>query len=281
MKEILVPVNLRADYENLLAYAKSVAIRTDARITFFYAGTRRLLKGATTYEQPESLASFYRRIKQGQMRQLIQQLFEEMEHARINFRFHYYLGNSLRGIKRECRTTHYDLLILGTQYTEGWRGYVEGALASKLIGEVNTPVFVVPTRTDFSQIEHITYAIDLAHYDPNIIHQVKSIAGIFDARLTIIHVNMNEETGKEQYLDSLEKTISDTIDYPKVYYKFFDHKDIFTGIQNFVQQNNANMVAMTNRKKFSWRGFFSSNSLTRKMTQNLSVPVLAFSKHTV
>lgn len=281
MKEILLPVNLNTKSENLLAYAKSVAIRTKARITFFYAGTRRSLlsDGETTeYDSSQNFESFCEKIKYKRYRETLFQLFSEMQDTEIKFRFRYYQGTSLRGIRKECRRNHYDLLILGTNTTQGWRGYLEGAVASKLIGEVRTPVFVVPISTDFNQIEHITYATDLTDYDPSIMQQVKSLATIFDARLTIAHVNTQQEEGQEKYLNSLEQTISDTLDYPKVYYKFFDHADIFSGIKNFVNHNNTNMVAMINRKKFSWSDIFSPKSLTRKMAQDLRVPILAFSK---
>ena len=281
MKEILLPINLDTNYENLLAYAKSVAIRSKARITFFYAGTRRLIntsKGSNEYESTQDPVEFCSNIRYRSYREIIAQLFEEMHQSEISFKFRYYQGTSLRGIRKQCKRNDYDLLILGVNSTQGWRGYFEGAVASKLIGEVKTPVFVVPISTDFNNIEHITYAADLTDYDPNVIQQVKSLASIFDARLTIAHVNTQHEEGQEQYLDSLEQTISDTLDYPKVYYKFFDHTDIFSGIKNFVSHNNSNMVAMINRKKFSWSELFSPKSLTRKMAQDLRVPILAFSK---
>ncbi|RMG27836.1 MAG: universal stress protein [Bacteroidetes bacterium] len=280
MKEILVPVNLRADFENLLAYAKSVAIRTEARLTFFYTGTRRLLKGKgpNEYESTEDAASFYRRIRSNEMRGLVRRLFEESKHAQINFRFRYHLGSNTRGIIRECKSQHYDLLILGTHEQAGLRGFVHQAMASRIMGEVNTPVLVVPISSSFSQIEHITYATDLSDYDPNIIKQIKSIAAIFDARLTIAHVNIEQNGQNEAYLNSLEKTISDTLDYPKVYYKFFDHADPLGGIQKFVKQNDTHLLAMINRKKFRWSELFSPKSLTRKMARNMTIPVLAFSK---
>lgn len=284
MKEILLPINLDTNYENILAYAKSVATRSNARVTFFYAGARRLINtshSSNLFESTQDRHSFLTSIRYRSYRNIIASLFEEMDTLKLSFRFKYYQGSSLRGIRKESQKNEYDLLILGVNPYQGWRGYIEGAVASSLIGEVNIPVFIVPISNDFNSIEHITYAVDLTAYDPQVIRQVKDLASIFDAKLTIAHVNTEQEEGRESYLNSLEQTVSATLDYPKVYYKFFDHTDIFAGIKTFVSQNNPNIVAMINRKKFSWRELFSPKSLTRKMAQDLRVPILAFSKTTV
>lgn len=280
MKEILVPINLHADVDHLLAYVRSVAIRTDARVTFLYTSSRRLVKGASSeYQSHEPSEPYFKRVRSGRIRRKLRQFFEANQHAGISFRFQAAVGTTLRAISRACKQHAYDLLILGTPNTQGWRAYLNSALASRIISAVNTPVLLVPNQPEIDRIEHITYAVDLSDYDPNVIRQVKSIATIFDAKLTLAHVNTYEEHEQEQYRLSLERTISDTLDYPKVYYKFFDHADIFGGIKKFVAQNNSNLVAMINRKRFSWREIFSPKSLTRRMAQELSVPVLAFSKH--
>ena len=44
MKQILVPLNLRSDYEHVLDYACSLAARSRAQLTFFFAAPRRTIK---------------------------------------------------------------------------------------------------------------------------------------------------------------------------------------------------------------------------------------------
>ena len=128
------------------------------------------------------------------------------------------------------------------------------------------------------KIDHITYAVDLSEYDPSVIRQVKSIASMFDAKLTIAHVNQEAEGENAEYIKSLEQTITDTLDYPKVYYKFFDSADILTGIQKLVSSNKSDLIAMTNRHETSWKDYFTGKGLTRKMVKDSTVPLLAFRK---
>ena len=281
MKQILVPINLRSDYENLMKYVVSVGTKSQAKITLFYAGGKRILKGGgkAVFQRGEDFDQFSQGIKHNRIHQSIESICQTLVNANIDFNFKFVPGRSFYEIIRETRRSNYDLVIMGTHAHTGWRGYLSGALASKVTEEVSTPVFVVPARSKFNEIEHITYAVDLTDYDPRIIQQVKSIASLFDAKLSITHVNREGEDEREQYLLSLERTIADTIDYPKIYYKFFDHADPMRGLIKFVDLNNSNLIAMINRKKFSWKTIFSNDHMTREVSRRVSVPVLAFNKY--
>ncbi|MEL6673481.1 MAG: universal stress protein [Bacteroidota bacterium] len=283
MNQILVPLNLRSDYLNLIQYATSISAKSYAHITLLYVGGRALLKGSGNfvYDGEQAPEDLYQKIRSPKIRQAIEAICTEFHRKEISFRFKFVSGFSLNEVIRETHRESYDMVLLGTHRNTGLRGYVQGAFAAKVIGEVETPVFVVPAKSRYNEIQHITYAVDLTDYDPNVIRQVKTIASMFDAKLSITHVNRSEEMEREQYLLSLERTIADTLDYPKVYYKFFDDSDPFRGIVKFVNLNNSNLVAMISRKKFSWRNFFSRKSMTRRMPEEVAVPVLAFNKHTV
>lgn len=281
MKKILVPIDLRSDYANVIDYAIAVASRSAARIVVHYAGGRRFLnkQGDYLYSCEADVQSFVGEIRSKQAQEQVKSLFAQFEQKGVAFDFHYVSKNSLDHLVRQSQEEAYDLMILGTDTSAGIMGYVQSAYASRLISAVNAPVLMVPANSRFDEIGHITYAVDLTDYDPDVIRQVKSIATIFDAKLTIAHVNPQVEVEKEQYLSSLERTISDTLDYPKVYYKFFDHVDAFSGIKKFVQHNNTHVVAMINRKRFSWGDLFTDRSITRKMSRELTVPLLTFAKY--
>lgn len=281
MNRILVPVNLRSDFDNILKYATSVGSRSGAEITLFYYGGRRLFKGngQLEYSSDQPANDLLQRVKGKRHKTSLGSIIEGLNTEGIRFRIKAVKRRSYNEIIRECDHLEYDLVIMGTDTSSRFSQMLGGSLANRVMGSINAPIFVVPSTSGFNDIQHITYAVDLSDYDPSIIQQVKAIARLFDAKLSITHVNVETEPQhKEQYLNSLQQTISDTIDYPKIYYKFFDHADPLGGIVKFVDMNNSNLVAMITRKKFSWRDIFGEKSLTRKISQKLSVPVLAFRK---
>lgn len=281
MNRILVPVNLRSTDPNVLKYAASVGLRSGAEITLFYCGGRRLFKGNghLEFSSSQPVGTLLAQVRGQRQKQALQTVLSDLNKQGISYRIKTVKRRSHTEIIRESRLQDYDLLIMGSESSSRWDQYWGHSLANRVIGSVAVPAFVVPSASRFNDIQHITYAVDLSDYDPMIIQQVKAIARLFDAKLSITHVNMETQPEqKEQYLKTLEQTISDTIDYPKIYYKFFDHADPLGGIVKFVDLNNSNLVAMITRKKFSWRESLGEKSLTRKLAARVSVPILAFHK---
>jgi nucleotide-binding universal stress UspA family protein len=278
MKRILVPIDLRSDYENTLNYARSVAQRAGAELTLllrsFPGLARNAARGYTAGEDARLIL-----LPGTRTAQALSAICQSLREEQVAFRLRFTSGRTIPSIIRESERSSYDLLMIAGETVSGAFRWLRGAIATRLIGSVRVPVFVVPARSRFNEIRHITYAVDLNDYDPAIVQQVKSIAALFDAKLTIAHVNETyQESDRERYLLSLERTISDTLDYPKVYYKFFDHADPFGGIKKFVSMSDSNLLAMINRKKFTWKDLFSPKSLTRKMAKEISIPLLAFKK---
>ncbi len=278
MKSIFVPINLRSDYENLVAYAASFSEKSDAHITLYFA--RRSWFGFSNkvleYNSGGEKESFLKGVKNLVRRDRIANIFDKLDASGVNYRFVMAPASSMNGIIRQANAGQYDLMLMGTHTSPGLRGRVKGAFASRIVSMVNMPVIVIPAKSSAFDLQHITYAIDLTDYDPSVVRQVKEIAALFDAKLTIAHVNASEAASNPQHATVLEQVISATLDYPKVYYKFFDSSDILRGIKGFVEQHNTNMLAMMSRKRFTWRGAFSDSSLTRRMSRETNVPLLAF-----
>lgn len=289
MKNILVPVSIFENDANLLDYACSIAVKSQANLTLVYTGIKRWMKTASvfSYHSFEDPEQFLGDIKQPKVVRKVKNILAGLNEYGITYTFKYAPSRTISGITRECKQGSYDLMLASSLPAPGIRGYVQNTYLSMLMSETETPVLLVPAKTHFTSIENITYAVDLTDYDPEIVRQVKTIAAIFDARLTVVHINPHDKEALEagtpehdQYLDSLEQTILDTLDYPKINYKFFDYGDVFSGIKKFVNQSNPQMVAMTNRKKFTWSEFFATRSLTRRVAKELTVPLLTFRKST-
>lgn len=281
MKKLLVPLDFSSSNQNVFSYASSLARRSQAELTIFPTGSKRLLKHDSQFlfQSTDDMEKLEGALKNNEVCQAIIDVAKELKAKKVNFRVKIDSGSLLRRIVREAESDQYDLLIVGANEPSRLRSYLRGNLFSALLKDVNVPIFIVPTQKEFNEIDHITYAVDLSDYDPNIIRQVKTIASLFDAKLTIAHVNQEEEDGQNSsYMKTLEKTINDTLDYPKVYYKFFDSTDIIGGIKKQVKLNKSDMLAMINRKEASWKDIFSDKSLTKKMMHELNVPLLAFKK---
>lgn len=283
MKEILTSLNLDVKFNNPVNYASILASKSSSKLVLWYATSSIFSSESRSNKIPHRMNTdqFLKLFRSKRIRKRITDITSELDSQGIDYVFQVHNGNSVKGLINECNRGDYELLILGTYFNGRVWGYIQDTYISKLISEVNKPVFVVPQDMRYNHIEHITYAADLTDYDPNVILQLKSIASLFDAKLSIVHVNAEEEGKADEYVSYLEKTISDTLDYPKIYYKFFDDIDPLSGIKRFVHQNNANMLAMINRKKLSWKDLLKKGSLIRHISQDLQIPLLSFSQKKV
>lgn len=282
MKSIFVPIYLSSQYQKVLDYSLYLAGKSQAELHLLLMGSSRLQKSfpptfdLSTHEWHSPLSN----LKSNTYRNIVEDIFQRCLDKGVKCKVTFLASAYAKTIIRYANAENYDLVIWGTHVTPGIKGYWEVVLASRIIGEIQAPVFVMPGSGITEELKHIIYAADMSDHDPLVVKQIKSLAGIFDAKLSVVHVNpMEPATDKDKYVLSLENMISDTMDYPKVYYRFFDHTDPFAGLKNFVQQNNAHLVAMINRRQFSWRELFYPRSITRKMAYNLSVPILAFKKN--
>ncbi|MCI4671456.1 MAG: universal stress protein [Bacteroidia bacterium] len=280
MKKILVPLNLRSDYQNVLNYAQSIAEKSEAEILFFLSGPKRAMKKTGTWRMGsiEEVGAVLDLMRSKQLRTGLRPLLETMAQIGANFSLRFEPGNWTNELISLSKNEDFDLMIVGTDANNGFRRYLRLSWISRLLGAVRMPIFILPPKSPFNEIQHITYAVDLTDYDATVVNQIKSIATLFDAKLTIAHVNVEESEMPDQYVSTLDQTISNTLDYPKINYRFFDHADPFGGIKNLVHLNNTQVLALINRKQFSWRKLFRSNSMTKKMATELKVPVLAFRK---
>ncbi|MEM6630506.1 MAG: hypothetical protein AAF694_12580 [Bacteroidota bacterium] len=283
MQKILVPISAYLDDANSLDYARYLALKSQAHITILYSRSRKWIQDSLDQGGIASLPPESEEVSSIKNRKVLRKLgdvVDTLKRDNIDFTFKYVPSLTIQGVSRECKEGAYDFVVLSTLPGSRIMGYLQRTYLSMIIGEIDIPVLMVPGKKMFSGIESITYTVDLTDYDPSIVQQVKSLATLFDARLNIVHVNRNEEEqeNRGQYLNSLEQTITDTLDYPKVNYKFFDHKDAFSGIKKFVDGNNNQVVAMISRSKFTWRELFRGTSLTRRMVKESSVPLIAFNK---
>lgn len=281
MQNILIPIQNLSTSGSWETFAKAIIQKTKPQITVLFTGSSTQLKqnGQLAFNASTKLGDLNQFLRKQKAASRLLELCSSWTSIVENISIEFYAGSLYRGIQRLEDQSTFDLVIWAPRPRKNVvTSYWEASKTANIIGQVKSPVCVVPSSPYFAEIDHISYAVDLCDYDPQIIRQVKQIAALFDAKLTLVHVNMTEESG-DAYIHSLEKTISDTIDYPKVHYRFFDHHDISMGMKQFVDINKANLFAMTNRRRINWRDLFSTKSLTMKMVQQLPIPLIAFSKY--
>ncbi len=271
MNSILLPLNLRSEYRNVLDYGIAVSLKSGGILDIFFADGSLFKFGKWVYESSEAVenkALFLQRFKEQDKSKAIA-VIRLLESQKVNFRFTLIHTSPLGGIVQQSKAQSYDLLMMGTRDKEN-TGVIRGPFVNQVLSKIVIPSMIIPETLPFNHFEHITYAADLADYNDEVLSKLIGLARIFDARLSLVHVSNSTNTS-DNYLNVLEKTIDASLKYPKILYNFLDNADVFAGIEQFVENSNTNLLAMINRNSVH-----SKNSLTGKVLRNLGVPLLAF-----
>lgn len=163
-----------------------------------------------------------------------------------------------------------DLIVMGTKGTSMRSDQVLGSFASGMIRHSTVPVIAVPDENRKKNIRKMVLCTDLNDMADEI-REVVGYAKKFDAEVHVLYVPPAKGNG--QLPVSLNKLTS----YRKIFFHEVKGKSAASGIEKFIKDHQADMVAMFTRKRSSWQRLLKP-SLTEKLSFALEVPLFAFHK---
>ena len=166
------------------------------------------------------------------------------------------------------------LVIMGTHGSSGVNESIFGSNTTTVLPKSPIPVMAIPNKVTFKTANRIIYATD--NHDAAI-KNIQTLLNIFkpiQPKVFVVHI---EKSDHEEENRQFEKMIREHINYSQLDYKIYINDDVIDGISNAVDELDAGVVSMTNRKK----GFFAelfNKSLTKKMIYHTTIPLLAFNE---
>jgi nucleotide-binding universal stress UspA family protein len=167
------------------------------------------------------------------------------------------------------------LIIMGTKGATGLKKVLMGSNATAVINNSDIPVITVPEFARFKNLKHMVYATDMTNLNAEM-KVLVPLAKLFDATVHISHI-LSPESKKK--ID-IKKIIADVIrkmSYPKITFHILMNDDITEGIDEYIADTKADMLAMfTHNLTFFERLF--GKSVTRQMAFQSRVPLLTIKK---
>lgn len=144
------------------------------------------------------------------------------------------------------------------------------------ISKVTTiPLLIIPENASFKTIEKVVFACDLKNVSKSIpIHAIKRLVHKLGAKLSILNVGRNEGNFNAEIIEK-RNYLGQLWNSEKPEYYYIDNEDIVMGIMNFANTNQIQLVIAVPKKY----GFFENlfhNSITKKLTQHMHLPLLLF-----
>ena len=166
-----------------------------------------------------------------------------------------------------------DIVIMGTHGASGITEMILGSNAASIIEKATVPVLAIPGNAVYKDINNLVYAYDDIKSGLPSFKWLLEFARIYDSEITLLHII---ETGKDT-MDLNQKEfekIKQSVTYDKIRLELVKEENILEGINDYVNSNNVNVLAMAIRKRTLLDKIFS-RSLTKKMAYHTRIPLLA------
>ncbi|MFT5053380.1 MAG: nucleotide-binding universal stress UspA family protein, partial [Oceanospirillaceae bacterium] len=151
-----------------------------------------------------------------------------------------------------------------------------GSVASGLLESTVVPTLFYPINTDAGFPMSIAFPTDLTNIDEEI-EELIAFAQFFDARIDVIHIypDMVDESSFDEERTRLQ-LIANT-SYPHITFSAVKNSDIISGIHEYVQSDNPDMICMFTYKSGILEHLFQT-SYTTEMTFQSTKPLLILRK---
>ena len=277
MKTLLVPVDFDdpEHREASMKYAIYIAEKMNAKIILYNSITTPAFASNVAFEVIEI---------DDQEKKTIKQLNDLKQELTLNYpkiQFESYPTSSLRPIPEEiidaAKEKNVDLIIMNTKGTNKLADIFISSNTIDVIMKSNIPVLVVPEHAPFQQISTIAFATDYHFSDKEAIKKLTDIAGLFDARVIVVHIQDNEISYEHEYniLDGFRAKVKEYITYPNLSFKLIKDENIHHGLDEFIKEFNVDILALASHQRGAMNRLFGS-SVAKKFAYHTHIPLMVF-----
>jgi nucleotide-binding universal stress UspA family protein len=186
------------------------------------------------------------------------------------------MGTPDVAIRKLLATGDFDVLVMGTKGATGVKEVLIGSVAANVIGEVKIPVIAVPADTEVESPKRILFAVDdQCLTEGKLPEALQTLATDMDAEVMIVNVVPNGEGAHAGSSKEQQGRGSGAFEGVKHSIHFIESNDVNQGIEDFIQENDVNMVAMVTRKQDLFSRLFGRSN-TKAMAMHKHIPLFAF-----
>ncbi|HRF99570.1 MAG: universal stress protein [Bacteroidia bacterium] len=272
MNTILVPVDFSETSDNALLYAVNLANYLSSNIILLH------VNAIPVYNNEYNIVSYTVNDSVADSNAALQEKAEILKKDNVligDVEYFSEVGDFKTVMLSYISDKNIDLVVMGITGHDTTIGKVLfGSNAVSISRESNVPVFIISKHHEYKQIKNIAYA---SEYDTHITEQtgliqIKNIAAIFGANLSVLHVIpdnhlINEvESVTDLFVEQkLEKTTHKTF--------ILSEDKASTALLDFIKTHEVDVIVLE-QKKHSFLHNLVYPSTTKEIAFNSPIPVL-------
>lgn len=280
MKNILFPTDFSPNADNALNYAVEIARKIKGNLILFHAYSVQLIDPNMPAEIYLSAYQEEEKSAKENLEALSKKLLNSNKGADgcslFNIDTIVSQGLVLDEVLALTEEFKIDLIIMGTHGASGITELILGSNAASIIEKATIPVLAIPHNIEYKDIENIVYAYDDIKSGLPKFNRLLEFAKIYDSEITLLHIIEFDKDTAELNKKEFEK-IKENFNYGKIRLELVKEEKVLEGINDYVNSNDVDILAMTIKKRSLFDKIFSK-SLTKKMAYHTKIPLLALHK---
>jgi nucleotide-binding universal stress UspA family protein len=290
INRILVPIDF-SDYSlNACYFALHLAARHNSGIMLFHAFFNPMVDAMTfpdAFTYQSNMAEVFHELEQNARKEINEFQGKLERYSRLkalgNIRIEEMVSAGQPGDEIENMIKSYkpDLVVIGTRGTGEKSAEMLGSVAGRVIDGTATPLLLV-TRDAFlreDDIIRILYATNFDESDFRALDSLVNILAGYSIRLECVHFGVNpgsdERSADQDKLLELKSRFGELHPEVSLGCHYIENKDIITGLDKFVEDNDIELIALTHKKRNLFFRLFKP-SLAKKLLFQTKKPVFVF-----
>jgi nucleotide-binding universal stress UspA family protein len=188
---------------------------------------------------------------------------------------HVEFGATSQTIKQFVVDKEIDLVLMGTHGASGAKEFLIGSNTEKIVRGSTVPVLAIKKEIKMASIKNIVFANELDLEAEALTLKVKELQNFFDAKLHILYVNTPGSFKRDTVTQKLLKDFAKRFMLKDYTLNVFNDIDQESGVRNFVQSINADMVAMATHGRKGLNHFLSG-SIAEDVVNHLECPIWTY-----
>ncbi len=185
-------------------------------------------------------------------------------------------GSVWNGILEKALKFDANMIVVGTKGASQVKEFLLGSTTKALIQRAPCTVLAVPKTVKCTHFKKMVYATDFEQADNFALRRLVKIAKKFDAQVRVVHITTQKEYAGEEKMEWFKEMLNEKVDYKKMDFDLIFSDTIFEELVWYLEDSEADLLAMLERKNNTFYQKYIQNDMVRKMVKDIKVPLLSF-----
>ncbi|WP_100614101.1 universal stress protein [Confluentibacter citreus] len=272
MKKILVPTDFSPQAENALKVAAQLAKKHRCAIHLLHIIELPLQKVdpiLANNDLPEAI--FFMKLTSKHFETLLKNdyLKDITIHQHVEF------NDIFKSVFHVCEKHNIDLIIMGSKGTSGLTEMLIGSNTEKVVRTSVVPVLVVKKEHETFKIDNFVFASDFNDESKIPFTKATDFAKLLKAKIHLLLVNTPNKFMTTFEAEERMLNFTKHVDFKNFSINIYNDETIESGIMNYAQSINADLIGMSTHGRQGLSHFFNG-SISEDLVNHAKRPVMTF-----